>query len=581
MAINKKIIQMMGDKQRIELPLLSSTSTIYQLDFSLQEQGEYFYGSFQFPIIGFSYFWHPTREYDYTLPNMWSEPIVTKINYSLPIFCFFDESSHNKRTLAFSETIHVMETSFGVHEETATIVCSFRVKRSEIKDCGLELYVLDEPITFSQAITKARDWLYTVTNQKVFPVPQKTKKNVYSTWYSYHQLVSDRLIAYESEQFGTYNLQTIIVDDGWQTDDSSRRYSYAGDWEISKNKFPEMRKSIAALQKEKINYLLWISLPYIGIRSKHWAAFEDKFLYIDSFQKAGVLDLRFPEVRTYLLEKTICLVRELQLDGVKIDFLDVFKEDVPKEDNKNWDISCLEEAIQQFLSELSQSLQAINPEIMIEYREDYFGPFMNQVGNIFRVKDCPNNYVRNRIGIAKLRLLCKKTSIHSDMIMWHPDEVPEKVAKQLVNCLFGVPQISMKLHELSLAHQKLLKFWLDYIQENQKVLLEGEYEVFYPQNQFTLMKSSTEKKSIIAMYQNNYWLELGEVGTPEIDIVNASESRFLLVHSEKLRWMEVVTKDCQGNVVEQMTTCFNIGITNLTVPISGLACLKENLKIVQ
>ena len=47
----------------------------------------------------------------------------------------------------------------------------------------------------------------------------------------------------------------------------------------------------------------------------------------------------------------------------------------------------------------------------------------------------------NRIRIADIRMLAGNTAVHSDMITWHHDETLEIAALQLVNTLFGVPQI--------------------------------------------------------------------------------------------------------------------------------------------
>lgn len=577
MEINKKIeIIGLTAEQSVSLPI-ESGKTVYTLDFSsqLDNESDDVFGTIRFPIIGFSYFWHPTREYDYTLPTEWAAPIRTKINYSMPIFTFFDGSGKSKRTIAFSEIIHEVVTTFGVNEETATIEFSIQVKKSALRNSTFYMYVLDQSLTFSQAVKEARRWVYTINKQELMNVPIKTKKNVYSTWYSFHQKVSSKKLEIEAEQFPKYELQTLIVDDGWQTEDASRRYSYAGDWDISLKKFPEMKQSIVEMQEKGINYLLWISLPYIGIKSKHWEEFKEKFLYVDEFQKAGVLDPRYPEVRSYLIDKTIELVRKLNLDGVKIDFLDVFEEREVVNFSEGWDQINLEEAIQQFLTDLILGLQQLNEEIMIEFREDYFGPFMNGVGNIFRVKDCPNNYVRNRVGIAKLRLLCPKAAIHSDMIMWHPEENLSFAAKQLLNCLFSVPQISLKLSELSKEQQEMLNYWLTYIQVNQSVLLEGEFEAFYPQEQFTQLVSYNAEKTIIAIYGNNQWIELDRFTTPKIDIVNASESSILLFRAEKSKDVEIIVRDCKGIVLEKSNRRLLVGVTELTIPVSGLIQIRE------
>ena len=52
---------------------------------------------------------------------------------------------------------------------------------------------------------------------------------------------------------------------------------------------------------------------------------------------------------------------------------------------------------------------------------------------MFRVGDCPNNFVKNRVGITDLRMLSGQSAVHSDMLMWHPEESPENCAIQMEN----------------------------------------------------------------------------------------------------------------------------------------------------
>ena len=79
---------------------------------------------------------------------------------------------------------------------------------------------------------------------------------------------------------------------------------------------------------------------------------------------------------------------------------------------------------------------------MIEFRQPYIGPLMRKYGNMFRAGDAPNAYVANRVRTIDLRLLSGETAVHSDMIMWHPDEPVERAALQLLNVMFSVGRVS-------------------------------------------------------------------------------------------------------------------------------------------
>lgn len=81
-------------------------------------------------------------------------------------------------------------------------------------------------------------------------------------------------------------------------------------------------------------------------------------------------------------------------------------------------------------------------------RQRYIGPNMRRYGNMFRVTDCPNSAIRNRVGIVDLRMLSGSTTVHSDPLMWHPQETPELAALQIISSIFATVQISVKLEKL-------------------------------------------------------------------------------------------------------------------------------------
>ena len=68
---------------------------------------------------------------------------------------------------------------------------------------------------------------------------------------------------------------------------------------------------------------------------------------------------------------------------------------------------------------------------------------------MFRVADCPLSPLQNRRGIVDMRLLSTDIAVHGDPIMWSPADTPERVAQQFIASLFGVPQLSVRLAELS------------------------------------------------------------------------------------------------------------------------------------
>ncbi|MCV3741348.1 alpha-galactosidase [Lentilactobacillus hilgardii] len=541
------------------------------IDLSSQIKREQCQVSFTIPIIGFAYYWNPTRTGDLSLPIGGKEEVITKVNYSMPIFSFFNEQSINQFTFAFSEVVQPIKTSVEVIEETASIRVSASISRRDLKEGHLVMYYSTFQDSFSNAIKSARNWLYSATNITPSDVPEFAGEPIYSTWYSFHQQLSQEKIANQSRNFKDYRLSSIIVDDGWQTDDVHRGYSFAGDWKISKKKFPDMVESVKNMQLVNVKYLLWLSLPYVGRHSSHWDTLQNKLLFFDKQQDAGILDIRFPEVRKHLIKSAVNLTETLNLDGLKIDFLDVF--DVSNADEKTnagWDIQNLNDAFVTFLEELSRELKRFKPDFLIEFREDYFGPFLNSVGNIFRVKDCPNNYVKNRISIANLRLLCPKAAVHSDMLMWNFQESTEAAALQVINCLFGTPQISVKLDELSLSKQRMLKFWLRYIDENRAILQNGEFKASFPQNNYPVISAESTEKMIIGKFQSNGMIGINTASTRTIDIINGTFDQKITVNISDNCSGLVKTFSTEGRQVSIKADNYAKGYYDFSVPKAGL-----------
>ena len=266
-------------------------------------------------------------------------------------------------------------------------------------------------------------------------IPQASKEPMYSTWYSYHQnLVHEELIE-ELKLAKNMGMETVIVDDGWQTDDGKRGYAYCGDWNAVK--IPDMRKFVQDVHDVGMKCMLWFSVPFVGIHSKAWSRFEGKFLNsFDEKHPWRVLDPRYPEVREYLLNIYCNAAIEWNIDGFKLDFInDMQLTGASALPNENMDYESLEDAICALLCQIKNQLSAINPEILIEFRQPYIGPIMRRYGNMLRVADCPMDAQKNRNGIIDLRLLSGENAVHSDMVMWNYEDTPESVAIQLINII--------------------------------------------------------------------------------------------------------------------------------------------------
>ncbi|MFP4199623.1 MAG: hypothetical protein ACLFSO_08545 [Halanaerobium sp.] len=197
-----------------------------------------------------------------------------------------------------------------------------------------------------------------------------------------------------------------------------------------------MKKHVEKIHQLGLKYLLWHSVPFVGVHSQAWKQFKDKLLFYAESRGAGILDPRYPQVINYLIKSYKNAVQEWKLDGLKLDFIDQFaaEKESDLKVEPEMDIESLDQAVDRLMFEIRKELQQINPEIMIEFRQKYIGPYMRKYGNIFRVNDCPGDAVTNRVRTIDLRLLAGETAVHSDMLMWSRNDCVEPVRFKIHRC---------------------------------------------------------------------------------------------------------------------------------------------------
>lgn len=490
------------------------------------------------PILDLQFMWYPSSDGVVFLNNEWDKGVTTRLNQSLPLICLMNQNNHSLFSIAVNELINEVELTVGVHEESAsakvTIETIIPKENYEIK-----LSIFDKKRQWTEVVERQVKWLYQESDSRLPRVPSTSFEPVLSTWYSFHQQVTASEVFEESIAYKNLGAKTLILDDGWQTIDNSRRYAYAGDWEVSLDKFPDFSQHIKKVQELDMSYLVWLSLPYIGEKSQNWELFKEDLLYVDDFQRAGILDIRKEKVQNYLAETVKKFIDAYPINGLKIDFLETFF----SEKIDSYEIG---EGLLAFLEKLKLILED-RADFLIEYRQDYINPLMMQYCQIVRSKDCPNNYVLNRIRTIDLRLSCPFTAVHSDMIMWNNEERIEDAALHLINTIFSVPQLSMRYDELSKEEIEMIMFWFSFIKEHQDLLLKSTFEPLYPQEGYSVVRVGQENKSLVGIFGEDKIVDSTEEVSKQRLFVNGTKTDKLYITLPKGTY-HLAAKTCLGHV---------------------------------
>ena len=502
----------------------------------LSEQDRVIEISFSFPITDITGSWYPGNGTNRALVADWVSPRKSMTAQYAPVMCFYNGDSHNRRTIGWSEINQKVDLQYGVHEENGEMICVTRfylTRQIAPKHYEVVLRDVETIKPYWEVLRDMVEWWKAEKGLKYFKAPLAAKEPLYSFWYSYHQDINEENVEAESKRAADMGFTTIIVDDGWQTADNNRGYAYCGDWEMEPTKFPDFPAHVKRVQALGLKYMLWFSVPFVGIYSKAWEVYKDKMLYM-SDEKWGVLDIRYPECRAYLLGLYKRAIFEWGLDGLKLDFIDCFclRPESPAW-NERMDYADVQEALVALLTEVKECLCDGKPDVLLEFRQAYIGPQIQTFGNMLRVGDCPCSGISNRIGIADLRLLSEDAAVHSDMLMWHKEEKVEDAALQILSCLFGTLQFSVNLDQLTDETKKMTAFWMQFMRKHRDLLQSCLIRPLEPENLYPEISVWDGKDTVLAHYSKGR-------------VVNLTAEHEILYYIHAVKEEDVVIRNCDG-----------------------------------
>ena len=531
----------------------------------------------ELPCVGAQYMWHPDARIHRAFDSDWRQKHQSMLTGSAPLAVVFNGADENVCAFAASEVRKAAALHLGAHDEDNTLHAEFAMNldqfRGQPPKTRIQIRADFRRVPFHQAVRDACRWWEETLQIRPLPAPASCFRPLYSTWYNFHQAVTAEKIERECALAKQLGMDTVIVDDGWQSEHDGPGYGHTGDWNVCAQKFPDMAGHVRRVHALGMKYMLWYSVPFIGYHAANFARFEKKLLRRVERNECGVLDPRYPDVREYLVGVYERAVRAYGLDGLKLDFIDQFEdvEHVPLQ--PGMDYASVQEAAERLLRDATERLRAIRPEIMIEFRQRYIGPAMHRFGNMFRVGDCASDIVMNRVCIADLRLMGGGAATHSDMLTWNHGESVEDAALQILNSIFGVIQFSQIIAEMPESHLRMTRFWLNFARENEKTLLHSEFIPQEPQFLYPVLRARDADTEIIGVYAPDKIIALDGAHT-RLKLINATHAEEICLRFARPCAVRVVIRNAAGDIVREEQRTFGAEIETVRVPRSGLAELE-------
>ena len=493
----------------------------------------------------------------------------SRLASGMPLKQAISKRGKNRHLLAVSDVRTPMTLAMGSQsrppfENIMTSIEFFTLLTGPFEKYEAIIRIDEREIDFEDAVKDARNW-YNEFGYAPAYSPEHTKLPMYSTWYSLWQTMTAEELIKECSEAVKYGMKSVIVDDGWQTDDATVVYGYTGDWKPVKSKFPDFRGTVDKLHEIGMKVILWFSVPYVGYFSKNYQRFKGMYITDDGKNRSNCsrLDPRFKEVRDFLVETYINAVKDWDLDGLKLDFIDNLETNGIVDERM--DFVTMEDATEQLLKDIYSAVTAIKPDIMIEFRQAYYGPVVSTYGNMIRVGDCPLGSEKNKDNGIDLRLVSSTCAVHSDMIIWAKDDSNESVASQLWGTVFTVPQISVWFDKITSEQKQILKHYLDFWNAHKETLMSENLKV-------TPMANGYSEASIvfngeqISLLANNPIATLSSQAKDGY-FINISGNDNVVVKAKDAT-LECKVLNCLGETIA--TTTISNSIEELFVPYGGM-----------
>ena len=490
-------------------------------------------------------------------------PVRSVCEYPVVSVVSFDD--RNVLTVSCADTRCTLRA--GYREEKSELVFE-AVWEAEIPGAEesfyTELFLDFREIHFSGCVRSAADLLrgkYGLT-----PAPAAAFAPVFSTWYCFHQELNREKLLDECRAAKSLGLETVILDDGWETEDTGRGFGYTGDYLPAEKKVGNIRTLTAELRELGLKSMIWFSLAFAGDFSQSTEKYKGMSLYHDDVQHAYVVDPRFPEVRAHIVGYCTKAVRDWGFDGLKLDFIDSFRTD-NKELRDGMDCGSLEEGIKRLTDSLKTALRAIRDDVLIEFRQRYVGPVMQRLGNMFRVGDCPGSLLQNRVSSIDLRLIAGENAVHSDPLEWNEGESPETIATYFIHTIFSVLQYSVFPSGLTDAQRAVSANYIRFMKEYEDILLHGTLEPSGVLYNYLSCKAANDRGSVVALY--------APVSTTLrerlVVLLNGSLTDGIVVDPDGKEYRYSIV-DCFGNIVSEGRVC---ALAKLIVPIGGRVLFEQ------
>ena len=486
----------------------------------LRKAGGTFTARLSVPIRDIAGYFHPGTTNGPVAKLDWSIAFDGHSSRNFPALCFFSQSGENRFTIFFDDLVDDFTCSAKMNQATASydIEWTFAVPP---RPSAVTMYLDTRGGHWTRAFARV---MRALRPNGLPKFPKDAFKPVYCTWYAAHAWLTNDFLDENARLAAELGCGTFIVDDGWCYDELKRVtpetigpwYDDIGDWELSTKKLPDFRSHVRKAQALGLRYLLWVAPYFCFKNSRFYQSLPPAKRDIACSYGTFVYDVTDKRLNRSVLGRMRRIVRDLGLDGLKVDFLDIIQGNPDKPIGRH---------SAEFIRKLAEAIrEEAGPDALIEFRQRYATPQMLDYATQFRAGDAPFDYLVNLARLAAIRvLLGAGVPIHADPLYWAKDEGDVTVARHMIASLSAVPMLSMDLRELPEAHRRIVAHYLEFYRAHLDVFSKGRWEMRFAGSQPTWMSVTRGKTRIVILVDAFHLDEAIDGFTGNCHLLNLSD----------------------------------------------------------
>jgi alpha-galactosidase len=369
---------------------------------------------------------------------------------------------------------------------------------------------------------------------------------LYCTWYAHGPHVTQEKIEAEIDTIRDLGFKNYIIDEGWFGREPEP-WTYRGDYTPDPDRFPDFRGMIEKMHHAGLNVILWVSplqvgkassryermkpyltwwnqfgeVPYFRVTMWPWVMgeFQEEVLAerMELCPRTGITEEYVPE----LVER---LMRDYEIDGLKVDFLDQIMVMPCRADHPHR-YESLGEPVMKTVRAMTEAIRGVRSDAIIEFRPPYANLVLRQFATLYRAQDCPWDVDMNRRLCAWMKAFTPQPGplVVADYLTFPPEESLENIAKSLAAIvLYAVPSVAEDVRKLSPERIELLRQWLAFYRAHRHELVNGRWRPIEFDPHYSTIVIEGERETFIGLFKE----------TPgQVTLTTASPERVYLINA--------------------------------------------------